>query len=544
MNVDWVPLERIPRYSRLFVDLARRAKSLEPFFPTRTGAESSADIAQLLGAAARAVAGQGLVAERAAVSERLAVENSALGACPESVAAARSLADPRTVVVVAGQQPGLFGGPLLTVYKVMTALRLAAEIDRGGEFRAVPLYWCHSDDHDLEEANQYHLLTRDFEVRKLRVPWSPSGRPLHERKADAPLFETVEEIRSALPPTARREATFAALSPRDGEPLGAWSCRVLLELFRGQPVVVLEPRWLRREAAPVLAAAATLGGSVRDSILETGRAVARLGYEPGLKDATPPFLFEVDDAGERRRVSTGRSDALAERIRREPERFSPDVALRPVVQSAILPCAALVTGPGEAAYLAQLGGLYEALGVKPPLVLPRLTATLLEARVEAARSAFGIGRESLLEIGEEPPRVDEVPAEVLSAFAAARSSLDREMARVRERLESVSPSAAEGLEHALSSVRESLDRIERRAEEPFKEARGRGRSRYRRLVSSVLPRGMLQERIFGALPFVVRYGTGWIQALSSAHVLPAIPTSHALVTFDSDEAEPSGSVSP
>ncbi|MBI1849791.1 MAG: bacillithiol biosynthesis BshC [Planctomycetes bacterium] len=532
MNVDWVALERLSRYPTLLGDLARREPSLAPFFPTLAGATA----AEALHRTARAVARTEV--PRAAVAERLASENAALGASSECIDAARSLADPRTVAVVAGQQPGLFVGPLLSVYKVITAIRVAAEIERRGEFRAVPVFWCHTDDHDLDEANQLHVLTREFEVRRLRAAWESTGEPLHARRTDDALRALVAEARDAFPATPRRDEAFGFLEPHDNESLGEWCCRSMLRLFSGHRLVMLEPRWLRRESAELLGRAALLDPGVAESIRERGAALRRLGHAQGLGDVSPPFLFRLDEAGRRKRVAPTSGARLAADIHRSPELFSPDVALRPVAQSALLPCAAIVVGPSEAAYVAQLGGLFDALHVPIPYVAPRLTATLLEDRVDAARRAFGIGYEELLKIGAEMPESGGMPPDVRASFDSVRSTLEREMARIKETLRSVSDSAAAGFENALGALQERLRLIERRAEDAFREGSGRGRAQWRRLYSSVLPRDLPQERVFGPLPFVVRYRTSWIEEILGSPDLPAFPAAHAFVHVAQPQSDP------
>jgi bacillithiol synthase len=530
LNVVRVPLERLSAYPAIFPDLARRAPALVPFFPTLEGAT----VRDALDRASRSV----LRAEipRAAVADRLAAENAALGAGPRIVESARAIADPETVVVAAGQQPGLFVGPLLTVYKAVTAIRIAAEIEKSGR-RAVPVFWCHTDDHDLDEANQLHVSTREFEVRRLRAVWEATGEPLYARHVDDALRAVVEEARSTFPPTPRRDEAFALLGPTEGDSLGSWFGRAMLRLFDGLPLVMLEPRWLRRESASLLAAAARLDRSAADSIRARGEALRRAGYAPGLVEATAPFLFREDDSGRRRRVTDAPGRDLAEDVTRAPERYSADVALRPVLQSALLPCAAIVVGPSEAAYVAQLGGLFEALGVPMPFVAPRLTATLIEERVDAARRAFGIEHERLATLPGEMPEGDGMPREARASFESARSSVEREMARATEALRAVSESAATGLENALAGVFERLGQIERRAEDAFREGSGRGRSQWRRLHASVRPRDLPQERVFGPLPFVVRYRTDWLREIVDSPQISPIEDAHAFVHVSASSSD-------
>ena len=183
--------------------------------------------------------------------------------------------------------------------------------------------------------------------------------------------------------------------------------------------------------------------------------MAALGHPPQVEPADDAVnLFYLDESGRRPikirdgtyvdRHTIARSPAsLAAEAAAHPERFSPNVMLRPIVQDQLFPTICYVAGPSELAYQAQLGGVYQAFGVEPPLLYSRASATLLdsasvrflERHDVAVRVASGAGR-----IGAQPPARTSAPAvDRADSFRTTERQIGEQTAALREAVTAVDP---------------------------------------------------------------------------------------------------------
>ena len=325
----------------------------------------------------------------AALEER----HRALGSPPEVFASLRLLAD-GAAAVVTGQQAGLLGGPLFTLLKTLTAVRIARELTARHGRPFVPVFWSETEDHDLDEVNQAWTFGAPGPAAS-RCPWptSTAARPWGR----SPLGGGGRaSSRSSSRPSPATEFTPALveglLADLDRSPdWGTWFARHLERLFGRHGLVVadsLEPRLAacaRLLWARVLEEPLALTGTCQ----ERGRWLAGLGYKPILQkmeQRTPFFLLE---AGKRLPVTFERGlfrtphadhtlPGLLRRLDEGTGDFSAAVHLRPHLQDFLLPTAAYIAGPTELAYFLQLLPGYRVLGIPAPTIVLRASLTLVE----------------------------------------------------------------------------------------------------------------------------------------------------------------------
>jgi len=294
-----------------------------------------------------------------------------LGAPSASLDTVDALRDGRAVLVFAGQQPALAGGPLYTLHKAATAVAAARAL-RERDVEARPAFWIPGDDADLHEAGTAYAPGPDRGLVKhtLDVASIPDGAVVgdlassHDRAAIDALFPDPGEGLRRL---------VDSLHPADGD-LGDALARLLLHLFGGEGLLVVDGRW-----PEVRAAAGPLLGRYREHHQEVARRVDAAGDRldaDGVGRAVHPTsaaapLFVLED-GIRRKLEAGEWPE-------DPATISPGVLLRSFVQESILPTAGMVVGPGELAYLLQTEVVAELLGVTRSPFIPRLDATWLDA---------------------------------------------------------------------------------------------------------------------------------------------------------------------
>ncbi len=331
------------------------------------------------------------------------------------------------VVVCAGQQPGIFGGPTLTLAKAAAAVRLATTLDSEG-IPAVPLFWAASEDHDFREAARYFLRPGE-------------GRPeggffrLDERRVDHSLHDTIltPEDLDRLKDLAAREGVAPEQLPREDESFGTWFIRLLAQLTAGSGLVIVEPAWFAAELRPFRRRILEARDDLVDLMGAATEALSAAGYATPL---APPgretsFLFLATDRGRRRLDAeppgwrAGSIELGAEELDRiitdEPRRISSAAAARPLAQQALFPVAAQISGPTEGAYMAQVMPLFGALGLPRPLVRPRPGLLVVDEDIrEQARLAGLEGPAASWRL--DPPVAD--PGAVDELLAGLRDLLD------------------------------------------------------------------------------------------------------------------------
>ena len=374
--------------------------------------------------------------------------------------------------VVAGQQPSVALGPMYNVYKAMTAVRWARKLD------AVPVFWNHSDDDNLEGLNR--VATPEGAVE---ASWSGEGA-LAFRQATLDL--------DAL---ARLGADVSRLQ-RHGDVAGDFT-RLLHALF-GDELLVVEPRQLDGpRAREVLRKAMAEPARVQTAIDQGGERLKDLGFERALGHSLGSNVYAFEGP---RRVRAESADG----------RLSAGVAMRLIVQDAVLPTALVIAGPNELAYLAQLRELYEAFGRTGPVVAPRITATLVDPKAARVAAALGASGASLLS-GEAALRRGAVRSDLLAEVDSLSEDL-------RRRLEAIEGGPGGPVRDATRKTREKLNTIlaayRERVLQSGEEADGVGADRARKLAAHLTPEGKLQERVMSVWHFLAVAGKDLVKTLT------------------------------
>lgn len=445
--------------------------------------------------------------------------------------------------VTTGQQPALFGGPLYTLYKTLAAVRLADVLERQLGRPVLALFWIGADDHDWDEANHASLIDARGELQTLRVrgPADAPLVPMSERRWGPGVVHAVDAFVRALPDgaltaeVARHVRDAYTPDSTVAESFTA-TFRLLLRDQRIALVSSADPA-LRRAAASVLRLEAERSDDHTARVTNQTARLEAAGYaaQVAVGDGASNLML-LDEAGRDRLIPTAagwatrrerRTLSHAELLRlldEAPERFSPNVLLRPVVENAILPTVAYVAGPGELRYYAQIACLFHAHDILPPVVVPRPAVTLVEPAVRRTLERLGLAPESFAR------PFDEVVADVVRSRlpASVAAGLERLRARIREGYAElmdaaapVDPDLAGPLRAARNASLVRVAEAERRIARRFKRRNEELMGQLRRVAWSLRPEGAPQERILSPLPFLAKYGAGLVPAIAAT--LPLEP---------------------
>jgi len=473
---------------------------------------------------------------RAAVAEALRRYLEGIDAPDAARRAATALADDKVYCIITGQQVGFLGGPAYTAYKIATAIRLAASWQERLGVRVVPLFWLASEDHDLQEINHAYYQQSDGEVGRVSFGWEGEGRPVADLPVSADVLRAWDSYWEALRGAPHRDAAMGALAARQGEGYAAWQARVWSELFAPWGLVVVEPWALRPLAGELMAGMAAHEPEIHQRLDQVAGRLRAAGYQPALDPAANGGLFRLDGPGGRR-VRVEHGPAVADEVARQPERFSADAALRPMVADGILPVLASVLGPGEMAYQAMLGPLYELLGVAQPVAYPRQSYTVVTAEEARRLAAYGTSARELLVAGRDPSDATDglATAEHRQLFGGARELVEQAYAPLRDYVAAQDPNLAKTWESTLGSALRSLEKLDDRALKAALSQRGLSKGDLRALRNLVLPRERLQERVYPLAWHLARHGLGWLDAMMGWGELGT--WDHRIVTWEDGHAD-------
>ncbi len=440
------------------------------------------------------------------VWERARADAARLGSDEASLANVDALAGGRALCVTTGQQPGLFLGPLYTVWKAMTAVALARRLTAETGRPVVPVFWNAADDSDFGEVGRAFFPGERF--RLTRHALDGGELPAGGMVGDLGTAGTRRELAGlkddwAGRPSGSRLAAHLEKALDRAADHGELSTALMLDLFAGTGLVVVDGRWseLRRSATPLFTRWAERRAEAERAVVESGEALETVGYRARITEASARRgLFEL--RGGVRIPFEGTDDDLRERIRRAPETLSPNVTLRPLVQDSLFPNVATVAGPGEVSYHAQLARSYSLLGVGMPVLFPRFEATLVPEGVRQLAERRGVSTEDLVRDfdGALQSTADRaLPVSLRTALSDLDESLAVGLTRLRDeaaafepKLEGATRDGGRRIEDTLAKLRDRIAAAAR-AEEARRDPAVKN---YREFLR---PRGVPQERVVSAL---------------------------------------------
>ncbi len=518
--MDSIPIGRLLQENSPIADCWEGKTSFTSLVPRHfLGKDSFQDQAKLL---------DGRRYDRKRLAEILAAQNRGYSAGPRTMARIEALRDPRAVVVVGGQQAGLFGGPLYTLYKALTVLALSARLEPVLKRPVVPVFWIASEDSDLAEVNHVSFTgasgalvgvslggrTGD-KLPVSRIPLGPGIRAALARlQAELPEGPLTDDLMGSLSRAYVPEAAYPAA-------FGAWMQDCLKELG----LVLIDPSdtGLKQMAAGLFAREIEEKGPVSRAVLKQAEKLRERGYRVQIDLREDMLtLFSQDPAREAIAVadggfqlkSSGRRATSAEllaRLSNDPGSFTPNAVLRPLFQDTILPTLAAVLGPSELAYWAELPTAYAEMGLPMPVLFPRASFTLMEPKVERLLEKHGISFDDIVRHREKILDVlaaREIPDSLMAGLRDARERSRETWAAIAEEAGAFEKTLKPTAENAARAFSFRLDRLERKIVKAAKRKNDLLQNHCGRILASLWPEGGLQERSLILPPFIARYGKG------------------------------------
>lgn len=459
-------------------------------------------------------------------------QNQSYGADESVFTSIERLCSGQAAAIVTGQQAGLFGGPLYTIYKALTAIKLAER--QNPAVPSVPVFWIASDDHDYEEINHIHFINRDHQLHKLALASSgePERTPIYDRIISDDIAQILYELEHDTFPTEFRAAVLQALQShyQSGASLAQAFAGWIMHLFQGLGMVIIDgsdPE-LKELGKPLFQQEITANSPSTQAAQAAGEQLVNAGYHQQIPQQSGFLnLFYVDGeryairhAGDEYQLSgTNRAFSRDDMLNQPGERFSPNALLRPVYQDVLLPTLAYIAGPGEIAYYAQMKTIYPAFGLHMPIIYPRKSLTLVEKSIDKILSKYDISIPDIWAGSESIIRkllAEEIPSAIAEPIEHLNNAIDREFKLLHDNVADFDASLISNIEQSRSKMQQQLDFIEKKLMQALKKRNETVVQQIQKSALQLYPGQHLQERMLNIVPYLIKYGPDFVRRLKAS----------------------------
>jgi bacillithiol biosynthesis cysteine-adding enzyme BshC len=504
MNLSAMPIEFVTS-ERITIDYLSRANHIKRVFPNHFKEPNIRKID----------------VNRQKIVDKLLDYNQKINAPKQVVQNIQCLAQPETYAVITGQQPGIFSGPLYTIYKAISAISVCERLS-DQKYSFVPIFWNASEDHDISEVDHitvfkqnepfrihYNCDSRRFAFSYVRLDKSEARRILTIIESVSPNSEFKTRLLKEIDGIIEKSST-----------IGDFFSRVMIYLLGDLGLILIEPRCLRELVVPIFDRLIRKPGECTRILTETGSKLNKLGYSPQIhKKSNICNFFILDAEGRRLRVTYDGKFQVAKKtfsqrellslLDENPCRFSANAVTRPITQDFLFPTFAYVAGPNEIAYYAQLKGIYDFFSLEMPVIFPRFGATIVEKKVSKVLEKH----ETQIHELNNPERLLKRLAKqrIDDVFTSFRAETLRGMAEVTSRAESIDETLTGPCSLARGKILKTIGVLEDKITSRLKQHDLIAQQQIMKAYNNVFPYGDLQERNINVTEYLIKFGKDFLK---------------------------------
>ena len=436
-------------------------------------------------------------------------------------------------LIITGQQAGIFTGPLYTIYKILTALKLSEWLgNKYADLNFIPCFWLEVDDHDFKEINHIGFFNKNNELRQLESAEESNDllKPIHERQINSELsnwrsiikeeFYETEFLDNVLDKFFEKYAINRAYSDA--------FARLISDLFGQYGLVVLNPTdpEVKKLGRPIYKKIIENPAQIQKIFNERSELLNQLKFQPQIQLlSNQTLLFFKDNKKQRIRVdfdekgdfllkyndqyeSLGNSK-LNGIIETTPEQISPNVVLRPIIQDYILPTISYVAGPAEIAYFAQIGAIYDDLNQTMPVIYPRHRITIVENKIQKVLEKQQIEitdlfkhRSQFLEIYIQQKQNEKIFNEIESI----QTEINQKVDQLEKIISETDPTLINTIQKTGQKVNSNIEQIIHKLTNSIEQKEAVEINQIKRTLLHLFPEDNFQERVINIIYLLIKYG--------------------------------------
>ena len=453
--------------------------------------------------------------------EALKEYHDELGISPSQQDQREKLAQDNALAIVTGQQLGILGGPMFTVYKTMTAILLAREYEKKLNRPVVPVFWLADEDHDFEEIAWTGITGRkDFSIIKLNS--EGTGKPVSEELITGQIEELKSKVKEELFYTDFSEALWDQINKhyQEGKTHAQAFAGLINEWFADEGLLIAGSKFdaIKKLLSNELALSISKADSIFTSIEEKSKEIEEDFHRQVMNgDCNLFYLSEEEGRLKIHRDNnnwtvgsvTWTKEELLEEIQNHPEKFSPNVFLRPVIQDKLLPTLGYVAGPGELSYYGQMKNFYKEFDLQMPPIIPRFSGTIIESGITR------IVEKLPFKFCEYGKRIEDLESEFIEqtetadiekVFGEWKEKLEKSAEKPLEVINEIDPTLEGTVGKTVAGFSNDLDKLKGRVYRSIKKQEEIQLNRIEKIKVNLFPDGGLQERAVSPVYFMNKYG--------------------------------------
>ncbi len=439
------------------------------------------------------------------------------------------LKNKETVAVVTGQQLGILGGPLYTFYKIITAIKLCSHLsERYDNYHFVPVFWLEGDDHDFEEVRSINVLNNNNEL--IKISYNDEATEEEQNRGSIGHLKLKESIGQFLKdyenqlrntefknPIMENLKSFYTEEKTFKEPFK----ELLFWLFDQYGLVIFDPQDVKVKELlkPVFKKEINDFRNHTEKLVNISASLEEL-YHAQVKIRPINLFYNYDEGryviepienefrlkGKRKKFTL---EELINLIEIEPEKFSPNVLLRPICQDFLFPTGFYISGPSEVAYFAQILPLYEFYDIDPAIIYPRSSVTILEKTLKSVLEKYGL---SVKDIFTEPNKlknqiINNVSDKNLEEiFKETKNQIDLAFDNLKEKLFELDKTMGDVTSKYRLKVLGYIDELKGKAAETQKKRYEITLRQIDKASANLFPEMNLQERELSFFHYANKYG--------------------------------------
>jgi bacillithiol synthase len=469
-------------------------------------------------------------------STRRAMAEAVKATTPAAQAKLERIAAGDGFFVCTGQQAGLFSGPLFTVYKTLTAIKLAEHLEEVLGVTVAPLFWVAADDHDFAEVNHAFVFGADSMLHRVEVDGDGnSAHSMDRQLLDNSVNVAIEQLTQLLPANELSQQTIQWIrgSYVPGVSMAAAFKALIESMFARYDLLTTSSahQVVKSMATSVILRELDRSEQHEQTLRRQSDRLLAAGYheQVSIRPGAANVLYEDEEGRDRLVRKNGgwhlsrtkkmiSAAELNDLLTVHPERFSANVLLRPVVASAVFPTIAYVGGPAEVSYHAQIGCLFAEHDVPMPLVMPRASFEIIEQKVHKVLDKFGLEpsafRQPFDQLASQVMR-DDLPPGLTATVSQLRDSIAQAYAALVDASAAIDPTLRGPLENARNASHKALADVEKKIVSHLKKKNEIGIEQLRKASNNLYPQGEPQERVVSAISYLARYGSAFLDAIAA-----------------------------